>query len=260
MKVEIIPDEYEQKIYKIVLRQSPLQFLLVERDSKIKYDKEAVYILMDKFRQRFYIGETGSSQSGGVVNRFRVHKWNKDFWNYALVIIHPNGGFGREDDRKWFEWRLFEIAKEFSKGEEAVKILSRAGEQKKPYGAEETLKVILSVCRLIGISWAFYEEENIETKPADNKAAKKKPAKAKPSAKETPPKGLNQTQLAKYIANSAGKPGSYGHVWLILAGKASKSGRKCGKDSEWRKPIEEVGIKFDNDDYVINWKDAKIPV
>ena len=50
------------------------------------------------------------------------------------------------------------------------------------------------------------------------------------------------------------------NVGLILAGKANKSGRRCGKDSEWRKPIEEVGIKFGNDDYVINWKDAKIPV
>ena len=41
MKVEIIPDENEQKIYKIVLRQSPLEFLLVDRYAKIKYEKEA---------------------------------------------------------------------------------------------------------------------------------------------------------------------------------------------------------------------------
>lgn len=215
---------------------------------------------MDKFRQRFYIGETGASKSGGVVNRFRVHKWNKDFWDCALVIIHPNGGFGRDDDRKWFEWRLYEIAKKFSDGQEVVKIFSRAGEQKQPYAAEETLKVILSVCRLLGISWAFYKEENNEAGPAEGKTAKKKSAKKKPSVKGTTKKELNQTQVAKYIANSVGKPGSYGHVWLILAGKTNKSGRKCGKNSEWRKPIEAVGIKFDKDDYVINWKDAKIPV
>ena len=267
MKVEIRPDENGQKTFTIYWPKSELEFLLVERGSKISYSKEAVYILMDKFRQRFYIGETGSTKGGGVVNRLRVHKWKKNFWDCALVIIDPHGGFGRDDDRRWYEWRLFEIAKEFSKGEEAVEILSSAAEQNKPYGAEETLKVILSVCRLIGISWAFYEEEGHETESSTKKGttkkkpkAAKKPAKTKPSAKGSPKKGLNQTQVAKYIANRIGKQGSYGHIWLILAGKGNKNGRKCGKGSELRKPMEEVGIKFDDDDYVIDWKDAKIPV
>ena len=131
MKVEIRPDENGQKTFTIYWPKSELEFLLVERGSKISYSKEAVYILMDKFRQRFYIGETGSTKGGGVVNRLRVHKWKKNFWDCALVIIDPHGGFGRDDDRRWYEWRLFEIAKEFSKGEEAVEILSSAAEPDK---------------------------------------------------------------------------------------------------------------------------------
>ncbi len=263
MNVKITADTNGQKIYKIVWPDTQLDFLLVDRDSAISYDKEAVYILMDKFRRCFYIGETGATKSGGVANRFKTHKWEKEFWDSALVIRDRNGDFDSGTVRAWFEWKLNAIAKAAN----TAVILSRAGEQEEPAGVKKRLDDILAVCRFIGISWAFYEEENKETEPAENKTVtvKKstkttKPAKTKPSAKETPQKELNQTQVAKYIANSAGKPGSYGHVWLILAGKENKSGRKCGKNSEWRKPLEEVGIKFDKDDYVINWKDAKIPV
>ncbi len=258
MEVEIRPDENGQNIYKIFLMDSPLEFLLVERDSKIKYSKEAVYILMDKFRQRLYIGETGASKHGGVINRFRVHKWNKNFWNFALVIIHPKGGFGRDADRKWYEWRLSEIAKEFANGEDKVKILSRAGEQDMPYGADQNLNVILSVCRLIGISWAFCDGEHQESVPMPKKSSKTKP-EPKSSASRQKEGQLSQTQLAKFIAKRAGKPGSSGHIWLMLAGKDCKNGRRCRKDSEWRKPLEEVGVKFGNDDYVIEWHNARIP-
>lgn len=257
MNVKITADTNGQKIYKIVWPDTQLDFLLVDRDSAISYDKEAVYILMDKFRRCFYIGETGATKGGGVANRFKRHKWEKEFWDSALVIRDRNGDFDSSTVRAWFEWKLNAIAKSAN----TAVILSGAGEQVEPVGVKKRLNDILAVCRLIGISWAFYEEENNETEPAEKKTATvKKPAKAKPSAKETPQKELSQTQLAKFIANSAGKPGSYGHVGLILAGKANKSGRRCGKDSEWRKPIEAVGIKFDKDDYIINWKDAKIPV
>lgn len=264
MEVNIKPDENGSKMYKITWPHSPLEFLLVDRDSKIDYKKEAVYILMDKFRRRFYIGETGATKRGGVVNRFRVHKWDKDFWDCALVIKDPHNGFGRDDDRRWFEWKLYEIAKLFAKDDDTVEILSRAGEQEKPYGADETLNVILSVCRLIGICWAFGNKAKQESATTAEKVSKsKKRVITKPSLKPSTRKQfgkLNQTQFAKLIAQRAGKPGSYGHVWLMLAGKGCKNGRRCRKDSEWRKPLEDAGVKFDKDDYVINWQDARIPL
>lgn len=260
MKVKITQDENGQKIYKIVWPDTQLDFLLVDRDSAISYDKEAVYILMDKFRRCFYIGETGATKGGGVANRFRTHKWEKEFWDSALVIRDRNGEFDSGATRAWFEWKLNDIAKAAN----SAVILSRAGKQEDPVGVRKRLDDILAVCRFIGISWAFYEEEGHQTDLSTKKTAKaKKPAKAKPTpkptAKKLPQKGLNQTQFARLIANRAGKPGSYGHVWLILAGKGKKNGRKCGRDSEWRKLLEEVGVKFDEDDYVADWQNVRIP-
>lgn len=267
MNVKITADTNGQKIYKIVWPDTQLDFLLVDRDSAISYDKEAVYILMDKFRRCFYIGETGGTKGGGVANRIKRHKWEKEFWDSALVIRDRNGDFDSGTVRAWFEWKLNAIAKSAN----TAVILSGAGEQVEPAGVKKRLDDILAVCRFIGISWAFYEEENGKKESAEKKTTTMKKPKAankptttkssvKPPAKETPQKELNQTQVAKYIANRVGKPGAYGHIWLILAGKGNKNGRKCGKGGELRKVMEELGIKFDDDDYVIDWKVAKIPV
>lgn len=259
MEVKIKQDKNGQKIFKILWPDTQLDFLLVDRDSAISYDKEAVYILMDKFRRCFYIGETGATKGGGVANRFRTHKWEKEFWDSALVIRDRNGEFESETTRKWFEWKLNAIAKTAN----TAVILSSAGKQEEPVGVEKRLKDILAVCRFIGISWAFFEEACPESVPVHSlKKSVKVPAKIKTQTESSSKKQSgeqNPTQFAKLIAQRAGKPGSYGHIWLVLAGKSRKNGRRCRKDSEWRKPLEEAGVKFDKDDYVIDWQSARIP-
>ncbi len=67
----------------------------------------------------------------------------------------------------------------------------------------------------------------------------------------------SKTQLARLIAQRAGKPGSFGHIQLMFADKGSKNRRRCPKASEWRKPLEDAGVKFDKDDFVRDWKCAK---
>ena len=261
MNVKITEDTNGQKIYKIFWPDTQLDFLLVDRDSAISYDKEAVYILMDKFRRCFYIGETGATKGGGVANRFRTHKWEKEFWDSALVIRDRNGEFDSSTIRAWFEWKLNDIAKAAN----TAVILSRAGKQEEPIGVKKRLNDILAVCRFIGVSWAFYEEENKETESSTKKTAKtnnpmKMKPTSKPSAKATAQSWTGKTQFARLIAQREGKPKSCGHLLAYFGDPGNKSRRPCPKNSFWRTPLEDAGVKFDKNDFVKDWQHAKNPL
>ena len=254
MNVKFTADANGQKIYKIVWPDTQLDFLLVDRDSAISYDKEAVYILMDKFRRCFYIGETGATKGGGVANRFKTHKWEKDFWNSALVIRDRNGEFDSGSIRAWFEWKLNDIAKAAN----TAVILSRAGKQEEPIGVKKRLNDILAVCRFIGISWAFYEEENPEAEPPAKKTMEK--PSNKPAATTRLESWNGKTQLAKLIARRGGNEGAFGGILQYFAEEGSKVRKPCHHNSKWRKPLEDAGVTFDKNDYVKDWQSAKNPL
>ena len=99
MKVNFKRENTNDEIFKIYWPDSQMRFYLIDRDVKPIGVKEAVYILMDKFRTKFYIGETGPSKKGGVQNRFQTHKWQKNFWNCALVIEDRNEEFKRRKEK-----------------------------------------------------------------------------------------------------------------------------------------------------------------
>jgi hypothetical protein len=64
-----------------------------------------------------------------------------------------------------------------------------------------------------------------------------------------------KTQLAKLIARRGGNEGAFGGILHYFSRM-----RPCGKASKWRKLLESAGIKFDANDYVINWAAAKNPL
>ncbi|MCQ2391146.1 MAG: hypothetical protein MJ240_06965 [Kiritimatiellae bacterium] len=150
MKVDVERDGVNDEAFIINWPDSQICFHLIRRGDKLNGVKEAVYVLMDKFRTKFYIGETGEVQE-----RFRTHKWQKDFWHCALVIEDRNGAFKRQDVRKWFEWRLYQIASERSCEDKKYEILSRAGKQEEKSFLENRINDILAVCRFLGIPWGF---------------------------------------------------------------------------------------------------------
>lgn len=355
MKVNFKREKTDDEIFKIYWPDSQMRFYLIDRDVKPIGVKEAVYILMDKFRTKFYIGETGPSKKGGVQNRFQTHKWQKDFWNCALVIEDRNEEFKEQDIRKWFERRLFEIAKERSVADKKYEVLSSAGKQEDlPY--ENRIRDILAVCRFLGIPWGYSIDRKHgdvatgATKGSDGSNMPSKPytrrkilpnftyemagvpdgaelkftegnhqcvrAKGKnevvfegvsyslsgfvkkfiPDSKRNKKdsyrgpsfftfkgrlltelrdeKGkngnvivankrtmtdeycwANKTQLSKLIALRGGNEGSDGHILLTLSRK-----RRCLPGSKWRSVLSEVGLKFDKENYVVDWTKAKNPV
>lgn len=197
MKVTIDPDANGQGVYTIQWPDTQLRFYLVQRDSNFDSKGGAVYILMDKYRRGFYIGETGPSRNGGVFNRFQTHKWEKKFWDCALVICDDHGSFKQDDVRRWFEWQLNVIAK---KANTAV-VLSTAGAQDEPFGVRERLSAILSVCRFIGISWAFEIEPDAlpETGKIGERGVRSVAGKSDPSV----PGGRDRSTGSKFIVKFA---------------------------------------------------------
>lgn len=115
----------------------------------------------------------------------------------------------------------------------------------------------------------FDEEENISrefNKPvAERKVVSKEQhqeavfsKRAKPAVKGW---GWNgKTQLAKLIARRGGNEGAFGGILQYFADKGSKVRKPCHPGSKWRKPLEDAGVKFDKNDYVIDWQCAKNPL
>lgn len=64
-----------------------------------------------------------------------------------------------------------------------------------------------------------------------------------------------KTQLAKIIAKRGGNEGAYGGILHYFS-----NFRACSKDSKWRKPLEDAGIKFDEKDMVVDWSTARNPL
>jgi len=64
-----------------------------------------------------------------------------------------------------------------------------------------------------------------------------------------------KTQLAKLIARRGGNEGAFGGILHYFSRK-----RRCAKTSKWRELLESAGIKFDANDYVVNWAVAKNPL
>ena len=64
-----------------------------------------------------------------------------------------------------------------------------------------------------------------------------------------------KTQLAKLIARRGGNEGAFGGILHYFSRV-----RPCVKTSKWRELLESAGIKFDANDYVVNWAVAKNPL
>ena len=66
---------------------------------------------------------------------------------------------------------------------------------------------------------------------------------------------LGKTQLAKIIARRGRNEGAAGGIRNLFCRR-----RRCARNSKWRALLEAAGIKFDAQDYVIDWCNARNPL
>lgn len=230
-----------------------LEACLIMRDeTPSSIHAASVYILMDHRRHGFYIGETGATSGGRFYKRFNSHKSGKKekWWEQALCFTDKTL-FSDERTRKWIESRLNVIA-----AEEGCLVLSTAAAASSaptPH-AEDKLREILGVCWLLGIPWG--SEDCTKASGATPKTG----ISTKKVKSGTGGKWNGKTQLARLIAQRTNKPKSVGTVLGLLGDVGNKSRRRCGEESVWRKPLEDAGVKFDENGYVSDWTCAKNPL
>lgn len=236
MRVTISDDG--RKYYEFVLDGSSHRAYLVSRDDRPQDVRESVYILMDKRKSCFYIGQTGDSDCAGFVNRSNNHKWEKRWWEQALVFTDINGSF-QERIRKWLEGRLNEIAKEAN-----TSLIMSVGKQH-PENAnqnwESILEWILGTCRFVGVPWAY--PRSVCSVRADHRAANSRQTWTKVS------------HLAKALAEKYNNGAGVNGIVRLLSRQL-----KCSETSKWRMPFEMSGIIIDDNGYVSDWRHARNPL
>lgn len=84
---------------------------------------------------------------------------------------------------------------------------------------------------------------------------KKERATTKKAVQTAAEKWATRGELARMLAQRGGNEGAAGGIDQILRGM-----RPCKSSSKWRKPLEDVGIKFDDKDMVIDWSVANNPL
>ena len=85
-------------------------------------------------------------------------------------------------------------------------------------------------------------------------SALRKPVTAR-KPKEKGVKWVGRTQLARLIACRGGNEGAFGGILHFFSRR-----RPCRMTSKWRKLLADAGLKFDTDDFVIDWSLAKNPL
>jgi hypothetical protein len=126
---------------------------------------------------------------------------------------------------------------------------------------QEALEILTDVSRLLSTQDCSFNipGETKKDKPQKKAVATKKPLRPKTPKSPSLPEGKgrwgNKTQLANLLAEHGGNPGSGGHLLLTLSGK-----RKCPVTSRWCPVLSSVGIKFDANDFVVDWTKAKNPL
>jgi len=63
----------------------------------------------------------------------------------------------------------------------------------------------------------------------------------------------NVTQLAKYVAEKGGNIGAFGGILQLLG-----ASRPCKPSSKWRKPLEKLGVRFNDKNFVADWTTARV--
>lgn len=65
----------------------------------------------------------------------------------------------------------------------------------------------------------------------------------------------NITQLCKLVARRGGNEGAFGGILQYFS--TGKTHKPCKESSKWRKPLESIGVEFDDKGFVSDWSKVK---
>lgn len=214
---------------------------------------------------KIYVGKAGerANESLGVMNRIKEHTRDKyKDWNEAIVLTWRENNLNATKV-SFLEHEFHEELKRLL-GE---KMLANDSTPSRSRPDDRELYVLgrfvtFHAPRLISaLGYSFFEEKKKRTRKVVKKVTSPKVEISKESVC-TADEGAwrSKTELARLIARRAGNEGAKNGVAQYFAPVGSKVRKPCHQDSKWRTPLENAGVKFDKDDFVIDWTCARNPL
>lgn len=227
----------------ISLPDSPTSAYFICRGEKFEKVKESVYVLMDQRRTCFYVGESDNEIKGGFDHRIKRHNNIKTekWWSYAICI--SDARLKNTEVRKWIEWSLYSKARQ-----ESFAIVSSATESYKDFqpqgGARKLLDDIELILSVLGVPWLKVTSSAKDSSPTHHNVA------------STSANWPNPTRLSKAIAEKYNGGKSSDYVSQLLRRRTTSQ-----VGTKWREILEEkVGLRFDANGRVIDWREAHNPL
>ncbi len=133
---------------------------------------------------------------------------------------------------------------------------------------QEALEILTDVSGVLDPSdrWFHVPGQEVVVKPI-RRGKQRKVAALQSTPRATPGvKGTTgmtwsgKTQLAKLIARRGGNEGAYGGILQYFVEEGAKARKQCRPGSKWRKALEDAGVRFDADSFVVDWEHAKNPL
>ncbi len=148
---------------------------LSQAEQHHEWNRLAVYLLLgesdEDAKPEVYVGRTDTAWE-----RLRNHKYKKEFWNAAIVILsNTEDGFSH-DDIHWLEWRCIQKAKEIGRFRLFADHKPDAPRLTKP-GMCELFDALCLLVSVLGYA-VFEPEEDIDPVPANGASISSPPTEA----------------------------------------------------------------------------------
>lgn len=225
---------------------------VAEMKSAEVLDMPGIYFIIEKkgnekHKPRIYVGQGDKRKNQkAMLNRVKEHKRKGEFtWADDVVFIRIPDSFG-PTEFSFLENKFYQLI---------VEAEAYDASQEDPHKAIPRDEIKYQVnCVLEEAEWIlsiFGHRPFTKSVVADKVLV----FDTKKEIKTAAEKWEGKTQLAKLIAKRGGNEGAYGGILHYFS-----NFKACAKTSKWRKPLEDVGIKFDDKDMVIDWSVADNPL
>lgn len=217
--------------------------------------------------EKIYVGKAGerSDEALGVTNRIKEHTRDKyKDWDEAVVLTWRDNSMNATRVT-FLEHEFHDMIKRF-RGEkmlanDVTPSSSTPGERE--LNDLERFANVHAPRMIAALGYTFLEAKKSHARLLPNASLSRKPKQKQPVVeKHSGDEGIwkGKTQLAKLIARRGGNEGAAGGILQFFAEIGSKVRKPCRPGTKWRKPLEDAGVRFDADGFVVDWEHAKNPL
>lgn len=223
---------------------------VAEVKSAGELDEPGIYFIVEKkgstsSKPHIYVGQGDKRKNQkAMLNRVKEHKRKGEYaWADDVIFIRVPSSFG-PTELSYLENQFYQLIVEAG--------AYNAGNQADPHKATPRDEIKYQVgCVIEDAEWILSIFGHRPFTAPHTRSTENKPILRKVATESWE----NVTQLCKIIARRGGNEGAYGGILQYF--NTSKSRKPCSLTSKWRKPLESVGVIFDEKGFVSDW--SKVP-